>query len=120
MLEAGIALIACCLPTLSALIRTNRNPPHQNNYDNITTASAGAVELKDVKRSDRPKPGSHARYKRDASLSSQTAAILGHPDVTRVETYVNGNVSKIVLERDCADLDNIWVDSTIEQSSNRV
>jgi len=120
MLEAGIALIACCLPTLSALIRIARNPSLQNRYDNITTASAGTVELKDINRSDRPKPGSHARYERDASLLSQTAAILGHPDAARVETYVNGDVSKIALERDCTALGNIWVDSTIEQSSNRV
>ncbi|KAF4630529.1 hypothetical protein G7Y89_g7613 [Cudoniella acicularis] len=116
-LESGLALTACCLPTLNALARL---PALRSVIDSIrSVVSLSSFNLGSQKLS--VGNDSHQFKTEDEySMASRTAFVPNDPKSANFETYAMGNVSKTSRQDHGERKEDIWVDKVIEQRDNVV
>ncbi|APA12130.1 hypothetical protein sscle_09g069000 [Sclerotinia sclerotiorum 1980 UF-70] len=111
MLESGLALIACCLPSLNYLAGL---PPFRSVIDsfrNITSIRSSSEHYKMSQGNDNSQLKAE-----DQSLASRKALVPESADSAEIETYAMGDVPKINHGRR-AGKDGIWVDKVVEQEN---
>ncbi|KAM3084557.1 hypothetical protein ACMFMG_001340 [Clarireedia jacksonii] len=119
LMEAGLATIGCCLPTLHALLI-------KSSIESIVRSIRSVVSLQSM-NSHTSK--STKRFKEligetpdgnDAeSIAARSPIVLNPANPTKVESVVMGNISKKSSENYIAE-NEIWVNSRLEQVHNAV
>ena len=118
MLESGLALIACCLPTLYALSRVPRLQSLIRSARSL--ASLGSSRKSPARGSaekKHPHGGGDGAPDTDFSTTSSEAIVTGMsglPAESKFQAYAMGDVPRVSSERTEGD-GEIWVDRTIEQ-----
>lgn len=125
MLESGLALIACCLPTLAALGRGTLLQSLVRSVRSLvslrsTNDNDNGLPFKSRKTNGSHKPSKWDRDRSNGSITSQVAMVLDKPKDGTIETYVMGAVPKVLHEGGEDGSGVIWVDSTMEQRDHAV
>ena len=124
MLEAGLALIACCLPTLNALLI-------QKSVDSIVRSVRSAISLGSLrpdgtrgsggsKKSNGSKgsKGGHGFSKTTEDNESHTAIVYdnSHNDL---ESHAMADASRASREDTESNRGKIWVNHSLQREENR-
>ena len=118
VLEGGLALIACCFPTLHVLYA-------KASLEGVVRSIRSAVSLGSLgsgrsNQSNRSGPLDPEVQKRNDSTASHTAMVLDHPVPASFETYALGNAHENSVDDESSTHQKIWVNSTFEQSAKMV
>ena len=122
MLETGLALIACCLPTLTALGRSTLLQAFVKSMRSLVSLPSSGSGL----RSKLPKSHlSHETTKRNrdrsnGSSTSQIAMVTRYSKDARIETFVIGDTPKVLHKETESGDEVIWVDTRMDRQENLV
>lgn len=120
MLESGLALIACCLPTLNALVRLPALQSIVRSVRDIASfGSYGSRSQRSQRLDEGPHSISYKSSKREmnGSMTSQTAFVPEQIELAS-ETYAIGGVPKTFHEVRETPGGRLRVDKTVEQRNS--
>ncbi|KAF7932852.1 uncharacterized protein EAE98_004151 [Botrytis deweyae] len=114
MLESGLALVACCLPSLNSLAGL---PAFRSMIDSLRSIASLHSSSEHYKISQ---GNDNSQLKaEDPSSASRKALVPESADFAEIETYAMGDVPKIHHGKSSGE-DVIWVDKVVEQRNHIV
>lgn len=111
MLESGLALIACCLPSLYSIAG---HPAFRSMFDILRSirSSRSSTEHYQISHgNDNPQPKAESQ-----SLGSLKALVPESADSAEIEAYAMGDVPRIEHGKEI-EKDVIWVDKVVDQQN---
>jgi len=113
MMESGLAIVACCMPTLHALIL-------KSSIESIVRSIRSATSLQSFSSGKSKKFTPLSGDSRALNSKVSASSVPDHSNPASIHGYAMGDLSKASHDTSNLDQDKIWVNSEFEQIHSSV